>query len=356
MKNKIITIIAIILAAAFLFFLMQKPSEPALTVVSFGGAYSKTQKEHMLDPFSEKTAIKILSEDYSGGIAELKTQVESANVTWDVLDIEYIDVERACSEGLLEIIPKQMLADGDDGTPAAQDFNPEAYNGSECAVGNIIWAVIFAYRNDLKNKPHSIKDVFDVNKIPGKRAFRKRPQLNLEWALMADGVPMSEVYQVLSTPSGVKRAFAKLDTIKSHILWFDSWSQAPQLLSDGSAVIVQSANGRIYRAIKDDKQDFSIIWQGNLYDLDGWAIPKGTPNKQKALEFILFSTQTKPLAGMQDVAYGVTRKSAQKYINEAVKPHLPSSHLDKGLKVSSAFWSDNGANLNEKFAAWLIKN
>lgn len=356
MKKTSVLVALIVLGIGVLWW--QTPSKTekdSLTIVSFGGAYSASQKKHMLDPFAKQSGIEVISDDYSGGIAELKAQVESNNVTWDVLDIEYIDVERACSEGLLEVIDKSILADGNDGTPAKNDFTEEAYNASECAVGNIIWSIIYAYRGDLKTKPKTIADFFDINKIPGKRGMRKRPQINLEWALIADGVPRDKVYQVLSTPAGVKRAFAKLDTIKSKVVWFESWSQAPQLLSDGSVALSQSANGRIYRAIVDDKQNLTIVWDGHFYDLDGWAIPKGSKNKSNALKFIAFSTQTEPLAGMQDVAYGVTRKSSEKLLRNDVKPHLPSSHLGLGVKVDTAFWADNAASLSEQFSVWLLK-
>src|SRR5690606_39362013 len=93
-------------------------------------------------------------------------------------------------------------------------------------------------------RPASIQDFFDTKKIPGKRAMRKRPQVNMEWALLADGVPPAQVYDVLATPEGQQRAFDKLDSIRKDLVWFDSWSQAPQLLNDGGAVLVQSANGR----------------------------------------------------------------------------------------------------------------
>ena len=64
----------------------------------------------------------VLFEDYSGGVAEIKAQVESGNIQWDVVDFEVIDLERACSEGLLETIDHSVLPAGIDGTPAAQDF------------------------------------------------------------------------------------------------------------------------------------------------------------------------------------------------------------------------------------------
>ena len=325
----------------------------SLTVVSFGGAYGAAQKKHMIDPFVKKYGVKVLFEDYSGGVAELKAQVESGNVKWDVLDIEYIDLARACSEGMLEELPLDSLPKGENGVAAKDDFIDNALN--ECAVGNIVWSIVTGYRNDISKKPTTIKDFFDTKKIPGKRAMRKRPQVNLEWALLADGVAKSKVYEVLATEAGVTRAFKKLDTIKKDVIWFDSWSQVPQLLNDGSVVLAQSANGRLYDAIKKKEGDFAIMWDGQVYDLDGWAIPKGSKNKDAAWKFIRFSTNTIPLSGMQDVSYGPTRKSSRKYLTEEVKPNLPSAHLTKGVKVDGDFWADNGSALAERFTAWSIK-
>ena len=76
----------------------------AVTVTSFGGAYTKSQLEAHYKPFTQKTGITVNSEDYNGGIAQIRAQVESGNVTWDVVDIETQDLTAACDEGLLEII------------------------------------------------------------------------------------------------------------------------------------------------------------------------------------------------------------------------------------------------------------
>ena len=45
------------------------------------------------------------------------------------------------------------------------------------------------------------------------------PKVNLEWALMADGVDGKDVYKV-ATKAGQDRAFKKLDTIKNDVLWW----------------------------------------------------------------------------------------------------------------------------------------
>ena len=281
-----------------------------LTAVSFGGAYGAAQKEHMVDPFIEQTGTNVLFEDYSGGIAEIKAQTEAGNIQWDAVDIEVIDLERACSEGMLEVIPRDILPPGDDGTPAEEDFYPAAL-ANECGVGVIFWAVNFSYNTETiqGGEPTTIEDFFDTETFPGKRALRKRPQVNLEWALLADGVAPEEVYDVLETEEGQQRAFDKLATIKDDIVWYESWSQAPQLLNDGGAVMVQCANGRIFSAIKEEGRPFVQVWDGNVFDLDVWAVVKGTPDKDKAFEFVAFATGTVPLAGMQDVAYGPTRRS-----------------------------------------------
>lgn len=340
---------------SFLALGVQAANAQDMTVTSFGGAYGAAQKEHMIDPYVEATGANILFEDYGGGVAEMKAQSESGNIQWDVVDIEVIDLERACSEGYVAAIDHSILPDGDDGTPASEDFIPEALH--ECGVGNIVWSIIFAHADDAyaDGGPTTIADFFDAEAFPGKRGLRKRPQVNMEWALLADGVAAEDVYEVLATEEGQQQAFAKLDTIKDDIVWYDSWSQAPVLLNDGGAQMVQSANGRIFAAIKDEGAPFTMVWDSHVYDLDVWAVMEGTEKMDEALDFIKFATQTVPLSGMQDVAYGPTRKSAQALLPEEVKQDLPTAHLDKGLKADGIFWADFGESLGEKFNEWLLQ-
>ncbi len=70
------------------------------------------------------------------------------------------------------------------------------------------------------------------------------PQGNLEWALIADGVAPQEVYEMLETAEGRARAFAKLDTIKSDVIWWTTGAQPPQMLADKEVVMASAFNGR----------------------------------------------------------------------------------------------------------------
>jgi len=73
-------------------------SAESLTVVSWGGAYTRSQVKAYHEPFTKKTGIKINSEDYNGGIAQIKAQVESGNIKWDLVDLEPGDAARGCDE------------------------------------------------------------------------------------------------------------------------------------------------------------------------------------------------------------------------------------------------------------------
>ena len=91
---------------------------------------------------------------------------------------------------LVEIDPT-TLPPAPDGTPATEDFLDGAI--LPCAISSIVWSTVYAY-DDSKfpgAKPSSIADFFDTKKFPGKRGLRKNPKPNLEFALIADGVPVA---------------------------------------------------------------------------------------------------------------------------------------------------------------------
>jgi putative spermidine/putrescine transport system substrate-binding protein len=195
--------------------------------------------------------------------------------------------------------------------------------------------------------------------------MRKVAKNMLEMALMGDGVPASGVYDVMKTDEGIDRAFAKLDTIKDSVVWWEAGAQPPQLLADGEVSMTIVWNGRIFGAIAAEGQPFGLIWDGQIYDLDLFVIPKGSPNKEAALDFVRFSTSTQPLADQASwIPYGPTRASSipllGTYHSDAsiqMIDHMPTTAkaLKNGVQNDYMFWADNGEELNERFNAWLAK-
>ena len=244
-----------------------------ITFVSWGGSYTASQVKACIEPYEAKTGQQFNIVDYNGGLAEVRTQVEAGNVQWDIVDMTPQDSVRGCDEGLLVELDHSQWLPAPDGTPATEDFVDGAL--ADCHVGNISWATVPAYNRKtitatkgVNRMPSSMKDFWDTKNFPGRRGLRKVPRVNLEWALMADGVAHTDVYDVLGTKEGQDRAFAKLDELKDDIVWWEAGAQPPQLLADGEVVMVTAYNGRLFNAMYVENKPFEIMWGPQVFDLD----------------------------------------------------------------------------------------
>ena len=176
----------------------------SLTVTSWGAWYSASQrKAHLFD----------------GSV----TQVQTGCVEIDESLLEILDVDGAthgCEIGTITYVTLHAHL---------TDAYPEAPSGS--------WADYF----------------WNVEKYPGKRALKKdEAQATLDFVLIADGITTTdEIYDVLGANGGIDRAFAKLDEIKDHLIYWETGAHAPQLLSDN--------------AVRDDGQPFERVWDGFDY-------------------------------------------------------------------------------------------
>ncbi len=339
-----------------------------LVVVSWGGAYTKSQQKAYSNPFmANNKDINIVNEDSSNeGASKLRAQAEAGKVTWDVVDVLPDTAIALCDEGLaVEINPEKDLAKGADGSSAKDDFGASLI--SPCFIPEIVYSTTFGYRHDKligDKAPKTIADIFDTKKVPGKRALNKGPQGNLEWALVADGVAIKDVYKELGTDAGVKRAFKKLDTIKKDVIWWTKGAQPGQLLADGEVVIASAYNGRLFSAIVENKQPISMMWDAQVFELDGYIIPKGAPHMKEAMAYVKFATDTKRQADQAKyISYGPARKSSAGLVGKHAElgidmaPHMPTAPANSKnvLYKDINFWADHKDELAEKFEAWLAK-
>ena len=342
-----------------------------LNVVSWGGAYTASQQKAYHEPYMKANpGVKIVNHDLgAGALAKLRAEVESGKVTLDLIDMTAADAIVACDEGLVEQVDAdKWLAAAPDGTPASKDFfaGTLAVGGTNCFVPQIVYSTTFGYRTDVfkGNQPSTLADVFDLKKFPGKRALEKRPNNNMEWALIADGVPAKDVYKMLSTDEGVARAFAKLDTIKSQVVWWTKGAQPPQLLADGEVAIASAYNGRLFSAIIEKKQPIAMLWDWQNFDLDGWVVPKGTKNLAAVKKYLRFATDTQRLADQAKyISYGPARYSSAGLVGKHaelgvdMKPHMPTDPANSKTVLLSNYvwWADHQTELTDKFNAWLAK-
>ena len=318
-----------------------------LTVVSWGGAYQDAQRDVFFRPWMTAREARMLEETWDGGIDVLRERIRSGASTWDLVQVGAEQLLIGCREDLFEPIDWDAIGGRD-------AYVPEAV--SECGVGAVTYSAILAWnRATLRGAPAGWADLFDTLRFPGRRALWRGPMMTLEIALMADGVPVAEVYGRLATQAGQDRAFRKLDSIRGQIEWWDRGSQPPQWLAAGEVVLACAYNGRI-AAANADGRDFGMVWAQNLMSMDSWAIMRGSPNKERALDFLRFAGQPAVQAQLARlIPYGVTARGANALLPATLLAQLPTApaHSAAALRLDAAFWLRHLDPLNRRFSAWL---
>lgn len=361
----------VVLGAAAAALLSSAALAEEMTIVSWGGAYSASQDKAYNQPYmANNPGLNIINDTSSNeAVAKLRAMNEAGNVTWDVVDVVASDAMRLCDEGLAMVIdPDTMLATAPDGTSAREDFGDLLV--SECYIPTIVYSTTFGYRTDVAawggREPDDICDIFDLENFPGKRSLEKRPINNVEWALMCDGVAPEDIYDVLSTPEGVDQALAKLATIRDNVVWWSAGAETPQRLADGEVVLGSTYNGRLFALIEEQKQPVKMLWDWQVFDLDGYIIPTGLSDERKAraLDFIYFASDTQRLADQAKyISYGPARKSSAPLVGKHatlgidMAPHMPTDPKNAvhTLLYNFEFWADNRDDIDAKFQAWLVK-
>lgn len=345
------------------FVAVRSAAQEPITVVSWGGSYARACVLGYHENFVAETGIPINLEDYNGGLAQIRAQVEVGAVHWDVVDMDIDEAVQGCDEGLLEPLDPDIFAPGPDGAPATDDFRPGTW--TECGVGTSSGSSIYAFSTETfpDERPSTIDDFFDLEKFPGRRSMRRVPNDNMEFALMADGVAVEDLYAVLETPQGRDRAFRKLDEIKEHVIWWEAGAQPPQMLADGEVVMSTAWNGRIFNAQVLEGQPLEIVWDGQIKGVNQLVVVAGTPRLESALRFISFATRPESMAGIAGyIAYSPARRSAQAMVSVhretgvEMASHMPTNDRPgRSLERNHEWWSNHKDEFNERFSAWLAR-
>jgi putative spermidine/putrescine transport system substrate-binding protein len=323
------------------------------TVVGWGGAAQDRQRELYFAPFAKQEGISFKEDTYLGGWGQFQAMQDTGVVQWDVVQVETAEMIRGCEEGVFAELDWSKL-------PPKDSFIKNA--ASDCGVGTIVWSVLMAYNGDrlAGNEPTSMADFWDTEKWPGKRGMRQGPKLNLEIALMADGVSPDEVYDVLSNDAGVDRAFAKLDEIKPLVQWWKAGAQAPEWLAAGDVELSIAYSGRIANA---QKQGINLkpIWDNTVYAIDSWVILAESEYVDLGHKYITFASDpARQVESAKRLPYGPTRVAATPLLPADVLAGIPAGpNLTTGLFGGSAaaneFWVDRLEELTERWNAWVAQ-
>jgi putative spermidine/putrescine transport system substrate-binding protein len=307
-----------------------------LSFTSFGGVYQEAQRKAWLEPYTELTGVQF-TEDENSSNATIKAQVESGQVTWDVVDVGN-DFGLAANSDLLEPLDYSLIP---------RDEMNQDLGVSDWRVPDITYGVVLAYNTDATAGavPEGWADYFDTAKIPGKRGAWDYSEGGMfEFALMADGVKPADLY-----PLDLERATAKLNTIKDDIVFWASGAESQELIGSGEVAMSMIWNGRGWSAKNIDNKPVEIQWNQQIVTADYLVVPKGSPNKDAAMKFIAYTACAENNGKPSEfIPYGPTNTNST--ANPTMEPDLSVTNADE----NSAYFDDEYLvnNFDEIDAAW----
>lgn len=320
-----------------------------LAVAGWGGDYENAQDEAFFTPFQELTGAQIQIK--TADIDRMKDQVDNQDVTWDLITVPMDTVLSLARENYLTPIDYQIVDD----TPLIPEF------ALQFGVGVACYSTLMVYSPELVAPPASWADFWNVQPpaegedlLPAAtRTLPHSPVGTLEFALLADGVPVSELY-----PLDIERAFTALERIRQNVaIWYEDGKQPIEVVLAGQAGMGAAWNVRADQFGEPDK--LAYTWNGGMLSADAWVIPAGAPNTDVALDFINFATRAVPNANFcRLVPYGPINLDSLSLLRSDRIPLLPTA--PDNLKVQFIqnwnWWADNLEALNARFDDWILND
>lgn len=316
-----------------------------IVVNASGGAMANIFRRTYFAEFEKLHGIRVVDTS-PVDFGKLRAMVESGNPEWTVTEIGGQDAVRVKQMNLVEPLDAAIIDRS--GYPAAA-IDSHIYVSSA-------YSTALGYRTDSfpgGSQPRGWAQFWDVKRFPGPRSLRNHPVDNLEFALLADGVPMDKLY-----PLDMDRAFRKLDEIRPHIVvWWTTGAQPAQLLVDKEVVLATGWNGRFFELTKSGAPVATEFAEGSLKS-SVFGIPRGTRQAYWGQQFIQVMTNPRLQAVYAtELSYAGFNPATMQYVPEEVRPLLPAApgNLEKQFWLDVAWWTENGARAQERWNRWMLR-
>lgn len=320
----------------------------SITVMTWGGTWTEAEAAGYHVPFTDQTGIEVNTATPMD-VSKFRIAVESGNYEVDVALLPPYHFFLAKELGLLEPIDLSLI----DTSTLSPDLEVD-----EFGVPGSMVAQQIAYRNDAfpNGGPQNWAEFWDVEKFPGKRSLEDSPVANLEYALLADGMAVSDLYPL--TPEKIDRAFASLDKIKPHILaWGNNPALSQQMITDGEVDAMMLFSGRA--SSLDPSANVSVSWEQANQNVGLWAIVKGTPRVKEAHMLINVAMDPENQAMFSRTTgfgYGTVSPQGSDFFTPEELEKMPShpENYAKGFKVDNEWWGKNLADILPRWEEWKI--
>lgn len=313
-----------------------------------GGGYDEAKRASVYEPFTKETGIEIVlvAANQTKMLALARSGASDIDV-YDTNDETLLQLERA---GGLAPIAYASLRYTDPNDLDAVLRKP-------AFVGHSYFATLLGYNTKHfapGSEPKSWAEFWDLKRYPGPRAL-PNPALGeptLEFALLADGVPMDKLY-----PLDVERALKKLAEIRGSVVKFwEAGAMSVQLLVDAEATLVGLWNTRLYEA-RGKGAPVEAQWNQNQAALVAFGINAKARNPESARVFVDYClsapTQTRWMQA-------VTAMPANRKAQAAASPSLRDPASGKlwvnshGFMRDYVWWADNRQRVADRWQRWVM--
>lgn len=311
------------------------PTTGEMTYLCATGTFAEAIKKAYVEPFQAKTGITVTCDERDPTTDMIKAAVDTGTYPFDAT-LAFYGIPEEDWPTYFEPLDFTII-NKDELDPAwvtdywvVSDIAAQILTWNRAATGGV--------------DPTSLADLFDTEKIPGKRCLEDNYATAYAWALMGDGVAPDQL-----VPYDVERAQAKLATIKDQIIWYTTGTQIQELIASGECAIGIAWNGRA-RAAAADGADVGVLWNPQILTYDRTAILKGAPNKDAAMQFIGFMT-SKEVAGDLTKYVPYVPANPNAVIDPATADWAPK--LDQPAFIPNYdYWDSTFAELDPGFQAF----
>jgi putative spermidine/putrescine transport system substrate-binding protein len=313
-----------------------------VTIATAGASeFLDSLHEAFFDAFAAATGATVRHEQFGrDGAENLASQVEAGEILWDVMLIPAADVLPYANRNLLDAIDYNIV----DSTSLYKELTMQH------GVAAMIYSTTIVYSVSVDSPPKDWTEFFNLDLFDGTRALRRSPVGTFEFALMADGVPMKELY-----PLDVDRALNKLETIRDATLFYEDSKQPVELVRTGQVGLASAWTVRTN--LPDAASLVKPQWNQGMISADAWVAPRGSENADIAMNFINFATRAVPSANFtRRQPFGPVNKDAIPLLRSDIVSALPNSpaNLNSQFFESWSYWRDHRESLTAQFEDWLL--
>ena len=314
-----------------------------------GGVFQAAQEKAIFGPFREATGIQVVPVPLSTG--KLREMLEAGRIPVDLqflVETHQIALDRGGYLGRIDYDAMRYSRPG--------DIDPRVRRAT--MVGAMLLSTVMVYSTrafPTGRHPRSWADFWDVKRFPGPRSLPdiKSGFAELEFALLADGVPVERLY-----PLDIDRALRSLGRIRRHVASFwETGTESMQAMERGNAVLGAMWNGRAHDLI-DKGVPLAIEWNQAKRHNVLWSTQKNAANPANAQRFIDFALQPKVQAELTRlIHYSPTNLEARKHLRpeELAKLADTPERLKVSFEEDPRWWDENLAAVTERWNVWMSR-